>query len=108
MASHLAPPGASDVSAAGRSGVMPMQRRDACSMLAHTARVPTRALYPVIEYAQTPCFSQPQGPSVFAAGLGQVWRVPLSLYRPHHHPRSELLHVAVGGATPLCSTRPTL
>jgi hypothetical protein len=57
---------------------------------------------------QTMGFSQPQDPSVFAAGLGQLWGVPIGLYCPHHHPRAQLLHVSVCGATHLFSTRPTL
>src|SRR5215831_6496015 len=31
---------------------MPIQRREACSELDHSARIPTSALYPVIRYAQ--------------------------------------------------------
>jgi hypothetical protein len=37
----------------GRSGGMPVQRREACSELDHTARVLTATLYPVIRYHRT-------------------------------------------------------
>jgi len=47
MASYLSHPRASDVSGAGRSGVMPIQRREAWSELDHTARIPPSALSPV-------------------------------------------------------------
>jgi hypothetical protein len=33
-----------------RSGILLGQRREACSALDHTARIPTSALYPAIRY----------------------------------------------------------
>ena len=42
--------GATVVANAGRSHGMPLQRRDACSQLAHPVRAPTRVIHPVITY----------------------------------------------------------
>jgi len=55
LASPLAPPRPSAVAAAGRRGVRPLQKRDACAALEHPARAPIRALDPVIRYSAQEC-----------------------------------------------------
>jgi len=50
LLAHLSPPQASNISDAGRSGVILVPRGEACPQLDASAQVPADTLYPVIKY----------------------------------------------------------